>query len=115
LIAALGLGALLAQDRRPADKGSEHDFGDKILIFVTRPKDGKSDIGGSYLEKGKVRLLGDRWFLVGQFADLDGQFKEGNGKLMWTPLSEIIQMSEFDSIDAARKYRDEARKAGLTK
>src|SRR5690242_6589916 len=87
-------------ENRASSAGKDHDFGDKLLYIVTKPKDAKSDCGYGLFEKVKVVRLGDRSFLVGRIADYGETpaFKAAAGKTVWTPLSEIVQITEFKTI-----------------
>jgi hypothetical protein len=89
--------------QKPSAEGIEHDFGGKVLLVVTRPKDGRTEVGGGPVEQAKVRRLGDYYFIVGKVPDLGEMFKESKGTVLWTPLSEVIQITEYDTIDAIKK------------
>ncbi len=105
---------LFAGDAKPADgSGKDHDFGNKILYVVTKPKDAKSECGYALYEKARVARLGDRSFLVGEIPDYgEGEgWKEAAGKTMWTPISDIVQITEFKTLAEAKKYFEKARKA----
>jgi hypothetical protein len=112
LLVAIGVGA---QGRKVTAEGAEHDFGAKVVLVSTRSPDGKGDVGGGFLVKAKVRRLGDRYFVVGQLADVGEGFKESRRTVVWFPLSEIIQLSEYDSVESARRIVAEMRKADKRK
>jgi hypothetical protein len=88
--------------------GEEHDFGDKVLIVTLRPVE-KLEMGSLFIEKASVRRLGDRYFVVGQVPDLGEQLKATKGVVVWLPVSEITQLSEYDSVQAALKSAEAAR------
>lgn len=117
--------ALLAAspDIPPASAGGEPasrpdkdpDFGGKVIYVVTRPKDAKSESGYGLYEKVKVVRLADRAFLVGEVPDYGEQgeaAKAAAGKRVWTPVSDIVQLTEFSTLDEARRYFEAARKGG---
>jgi hypothetical protein len=91
--------------------GKDHDFGNNLLYVVTKPKDDKSECGFILIEKVKVVRFGDRSFLVGQYADFGEApgWKASVGKTVWNPISDIVQMTEFKSLDEAKKYFEKVR------
>ncbi len=104
---------LFGGDAKPADgSGKDPDFGNKILYVVIKPKDAKSDCGYALYEKGRVVRLGDRSFLVGEIPDYGEEgWKEAAGKTVWTPISDIVQITEFKTVKEAKRYFEKARKA----
>jgi hypothetical protein len=106
-IAALGTtliaGLALADEPKPAAPNDEHDFGAKVVVVVTHPQAAQALPGGGYLENAKVRKIGDRSFVVGKAADLGTFSMQPKGTTVWFPLSEVMQMTEYDSVDALRK------------
>ncbi len=92
----------------PSTIGSdkEYDFGSKVAYLVTKPKDAKSESGYVLYEKVKVIRLADRAFLVGQVPDYgEGPaYKAALGKKVWTPISEIVQITEFATVEEANQY-----------
>lgn len=120
VIAALGLVAtalavsFVSAGGEPASgRGDkDYDFGTKVVYVVSKPKDAKSECEYGMYEKVKVVRLGDRAFLVGDVPDYgEGEaFKAAVGKRVWTPVSDIVQMTEFASVDEAKKYFEAARK-----
>lgn len=102
-------------EKRAEGSGKDHDFGDKVLYLVTKPKDAKSDCGYNLYEKAKVIRLGDRSFLVGSIPDYGDSerqdLKEAAGKTVWTPVDQIVQITEFKTIDDAKQYFETARKS----
>lgn len=104
---------LFGGDAKPADgSGKDHDFGSKILYLVTKPKDAKGECGYGLYEKVKMVRLGDRSFLVGQIPDYgEGPgYKAASGKTVWTPISEIVQIVEFKTLEDAKNYFETVRK-----
>jgi hypothetical protein len=89
------------------------DLSGKIVYVVTKPKDAKSGCGYGLYEHVRVVRLGDRAFLVGDVPDYGEdapEYKAAVGKRVWTPVSDLVQMSEFDSVAEARQYFDAGRK-----
>jgi hypothetical protein len=96
------------------NSGKDHDFGDKVLYLVTKPKDAKSNCGYCLSEKVRVIRLGGRSFLVGQIPDYGEErpdFKASAGKTLWTPVDEIVQIVEFKTIAEAKEYFETLRKS----
>jgi hypothetical protein len=89
-----------------------HEFGDVVLYVVTKPRDSKSEVGTTVLEKARVARLGDVSFLVGATADIGGNeiWKLAAGKKVWIPVSDVSQLVEFKTIAELKQYFDEARK-----
>jgi hypothetical protein len=104
----LAVSVLLAQSSKTAVEEKENDFNGKIMVVVTK---GVSREGGGFYEKCKIRKLGDSHFLVGQVADVGGAYEQLKGKTVWTKLSEIITMTEFDDIETVRKINQARRQA----
>ena len=87
---------------QPADP-KEHDFGVKVLVVQTRPKDGRGEPTSVILQKAKIRRLADQYFVVGSAPDMGPTFRLYNGAVIWTPLSEVTQIIEHDSLDKVKK------------
>ena len=100
---ALIAGLALADEPKAAAANDEHDFGGKVLVVVTHPQAAQAPAGGGYLENAKVRKIGDRSFVVGKAVDLGTLSVQPKGTTVWFPLSEVVQMTEYDSADALRK------------
>ena len=91
-----------------------HNFGRKILYVVTRPKDAHSDVGYAVYEQAEVIRLGTPSFLVGKVPDWgieDEVYKITKGSVVWTPVSEILQITEFDTLGKAKEFFELAGKA----
>jgi hypothetical protein len=114
VLAALSLTSVGAGDDATGKAGkAEYDFGDKILYVVTKPLDGKGEPDAGLYEKVTVVRLSERSFVVGytpDYGDEFPQFKESAGKRVWTPLSEILQMTEFKDLAEARKFFEDSQK-----
>ncbi|AWM40408.1 hypothetical protein GobsT_10940 [Gemmata obscuriglobus] len=84
----------------------EHSFGDIVLYIVTKPKDSKSDSGYALYEKPTIAHLGGRAFIVGTVPDYgdDEAAKAAAGKRVWTPVSDVVQMTEFKTLAEAKRY-----------
>jgi hypothetical protein len=91
-----------------------HTFGKKVLYVVTRPRDAHSDVGYAVYEQAEVVRLGTPSFLVGKVPDWkveDEVNKITKGAHVWTPVAEIIQITEFDSLEKAKEFFELAGKA----
>lgn len=95
----------------------EQDFGDKVLMLYMRPN--QADVNGvnhtPILEKAKVRRLGERTYLVGKMPDQGEMGKGFNGTTVWVATSEIMQITEHESVAALREYVEAVGKAGGAK
>jgi hypothetical protein len=98
--------ASVGGEKSAEPSGKDYDFKEKIVYFVAKPIDSKSELQRGVIEKARVIRLGDRWFLVGQIPEYgEGPaFKAAAGKALWTPISEIIQLTEFKSIAEVKEY-----------
>ena len=109
--AAVLPGLTIAEGGKPVANVIDHDFGTKVLMVVTQSTGGKgSDVAGHYVEKAKVRRLGDRYFLVGRIPDFGQGYEHIKGTILWTPLSEIVQITECDSLDQVNKIYADSEK-----
>ncbi len=99
-------------EKSVAPSQRNHEIEGKILYLVTRPKDSKSDSGYGLIEKAKLIHLGERPFLVGQVPDMGEWpgYKLAAGKRVWTPVSEIVQITEFKTVAEVQQYFEAARK-----
>ena len=87
-----------------------HSFGTKVLYVITRPRDNHNEAGSAVYEHAEVTKLGDT-FLVGKVPDWgvdDPLLKITRGTVVWTPLSEVLQITEFDTLAKAREYFEQA-------
>ena len=100
-LALIGIASTLpAAEKTPAKEPSAKKWAGKILVVVQKQGEQKSSYGGGYFENVRTEKLGDRYFLVGTTVDV------GNGShgiVMWIPMSEIVQMSEYDSVEHMKK------------
>jgi hypothetical protein len=103
-----------AQEPPAGRSDTDPDFSGKVIYLVTKPKDAKSECGYGVYEKVRVTRLADRAFLVGVVPDFgEGEIeKAAAGKKVWTPISDIVQLSEFSTLDEAKRYFEAARKEG---
>jgi hypothetical protein len=68
-----------------------------VQIWVKEPA------RGGVFEDVTIRLLGDRYFIVGRLADPGDEIRVGSeGLLYWHALDEVIRVVEFPSLEAAR-------------
>jgi len=106
VILAVASLALAGGDSPTEQAGGPNVFVDKVVYVVTRPHNTDGDVRSALYEKVEVIPLGDRPFLVGSVPDYDGAsgYKAAVGKRVWTPISEIVQMTEFESLDDAKQY-----------
>ena len=113
-IAALvvcGLLALRAGSGEKAPKREavvEHDFGTKVVSVRTssvKPED-KVGFAWGYLAKAQVRRLGDRSFLVGEVSGRNNPYQ---GAKLWIPLSAVLELGEFDSLEAVERILDKLK------
>jgi len=86
------------------------DFKGKFLTVVN----GKAEPGFTksvVIEKASVRKVGDRLFVVGSLCDIGqpmgGLFK---GSIRWLPLSEVLEINEFDKLETIREITDSMRR-----
>jgi hypothetical protein len=100
------------QDAAKRAGDQDHDFGNKVLYVVTKSTDASAGYGTGYFENVKVVRLADRAFLVGTIpAYGEGETtKAAAGKRVWTPISDILQMTEFATVAEAEQYFETARK-----
>ena len=110
-IVASAISLLVAGGAGQGPVGDGDTFRGKIVYIVTKPKDAKSDSAYALLEKAEVKRLGDGFFLVGLIpAQGDSPVeKAAQGKRLWTPISDIVQITEFDGLDDARRYFEAAK------
>jgi hypothetical protein len=82
--------------------GEDHDFGDKVLLVVIKPA-GNSRLGIPCIEKARVRVLGDKYFVVGRVPDYGDLMPDqvNKGDVLWVPMSEVAMISEHDSVKSA--------------
>jgi hypothetical protein len=98
--------AASSDDKRPkASAGVQHDFGTHIVAVRTSSTKTKGQFGFTegYLEKVQVRRLGDRSFLVGQIPGRKGENSPYAGVTIWIPLSAVLELDEYESVEAAER------------
>jgi hypothetical protein len=111
ILASAGAMARAQVPVRPAVEN--YQFGNAVLYIVTKPKDSESKCGYALFEKAEVIRLGDRSFIVAAlspFGDSDVE-KATAGKKVWTPVSEVVQMTEFKTMEDARIFLEVVRKS----
>lgn len=115
-----GFGRSDAGDTSPVPKTAEdgkvqeQDFGDRVLMLYMRGENGNGANGVNptpVMEKAKVRRLGDRTYLVGRMPDLGDAGKGFNGTTIWIATSEILQITEHESLKALQEYVEAVGKA----
>ena len=79
-------------------------FKGRFVKFTVRPP-----ARGGLLENPTVRHLGGREFVVGPLADR-GVDDPRAGMTYWFPVSDIQMIFEFDSIEKAKAYFEEAER-----
>jgi hypothetical protein len=117
VIAIAGGPPLLGADEKAPGQppGAESEFRGKVLYVVGRPLTAKDENPTTGLfEQARVVRLGDRYFLAAVVADYGPELRKryGTGRKVWMPLSEILQMTEFDSAEEALKFFQEGAKEG---
>jgi hypothetical protein len=86
-----------AAQPEPADQ----PFHGKYLIICVKAGD---KFGCSTLKNVKVKQLGARTFLVGEYAsEIHDTYKPWKGIRCWVPVDEISNIHEFDDAEQARK------------
>jgi hypothetical protein len=85
-------------------------FAGKVVYVVTRTEDSEGDPLTGVYQNARTVQLGDRHFFVGEVVPLDDSpaYKVAAGKRVWTPVSEIVQMTEFDSPKEALEFFETA-------
>jgi hypothetical protein len=78
----------------PAD---DPDFKGKVVALTV-----KDETRGIYLENAKIRHLGGRAFLVGTYAKYS-ETEEYPEMTYWVPVDQIRMITEFKSMEEARK------------
>lgn len=112
LLAGLATATVLAGPDKPSPaSGEEAPFGTKIIAVVTRTGDKDGSPGGGYVEKVRLRRLGDRFFLVGTTPDFGEEFKANRGKVIWIAVSEVVHITEFDSVEELRRANSELERS----
>jgi hypothetical protein len=107
---------LLTGDESRGGGEKDHGFTGKVLYVVTKSALSKGEqghgSGSGVFEYARVINLGNRPFLVAQVAEYgEGPWwKEAAGKRVWTPIAEIVQITEFKDVAEAMRYFNAARK-----
>jgi hypothetical protein len=93
----------------PPDAAQADDpFNGKILVVNER----SNPSFGATLEEVHLRRLGDQQFLVGKgFASEEGKGWY-NDRVVWVPLSDVSQITEFQDKGDLIKARDNRRTSG---
>jgi hypothetical protein len=116
VILAVAVAPRLVGGNKPtASPAVEQDFGDKVLLLYGRKGPQASDVGSAYFEKVQLRRLGDRYFFTGRSPGTDKPGDPFKGVITWTPLSDVVQIHEFDNLDAAVKAFEAVKKEEATK
>jgi hypothetical protein len=103
LLIAVGSAGTQAQGAKPLPTGAaENPFKGQAAALVVRPHKG-DEVNGVYLGRPEVRQLGDRFFVVGEYINLDRVDPTTEGTRTWTPLSDVIQIREYDTVEAMKK------------
>ncbi len=92
----------------PEASQADDPFAGKILVLNER----SNPSFGATLEEVHLKRIGDQTFLVGKgFASDEGKGWY-NGRVVWVPLSDISQITEFQDRGDLIKARDNRRTAG---
>jgi hypothetical protein len=119
LVGAVALAAALAtgQDapRANGPGADEADLRGKVVYIVTRPVEPQDRYITGFYEQVETARLAGRMFVVGRVPDMgatDAYSRASRGKRVWTPIEEVVQMTEFDSLDEAKQFLEAAREVG---
>jgi hypothetical protein len=102
-VVALGSAAPIKPD--PAKPAADPDLAGKFVIVVTKGEKNHSMV----LENVRVKRLGTREFLLGEYVDETGE--RPFEATYWLPLEEVEYLMEFKSLDAIKKMDEARRKA----
>jgi hypothetical protein len=80
-----------------------YDFGARVVSLRTK-KEVAANEGGWWFERVKIRRVGNQFYLTGEICDHPGGIENPyKGVVFWYMLSEIEQMREFPTYEAAIK------------
>jgi hypothetical protein len=92
----------------PETAPADDPFAGKILVVNER----SNPNFGATLEEVHLRRIGDQQFLVGKgFASEEGKGWY-NDRVVWVPLSDVSQLTEFQDRGDLMKARDNRRTSG---
>jgi hypothetical protein len=84
-----------------APDNGERDFGSHVVSLRTK-KEVAANQGGYWFHRVKIRRLGDQFYFTGEVCDHpSGVENPYKGVVFWYLLSEVEQMREFPSLEAA--------------
>jgi hypothetical protein len=104
-----------SEDLKPSVPSGEHDFGNKVVTISFRTNENKGVSTNGVLEKARIRKFGDQCFLIGTVPDLGEDYKKSKGIVIWIAVANIVQIVEYDNLDAAREVLEEAAKPRIEK
>lgn len=121
MVAIVGAAALATSGQGQAEKAAGKaaggpdnvlDFGRKALYIITKPSDTKGTLNFSLFEEVKIIPLGERYWVVGRVPNTGDEAPErsGAGKWVWTPINDILQMTEFNDIEDAKRVFNARRR-----
>src|SRR5262249_49917598 len=92
-----------------------YEFAPQAVVAVRTKKDVTASQGGYWFQHVKIRLLGDQFFLTGEVCEHPGGAENPyKGVVFWYLLSEIEQMREFASLEAAYHSWEVHQKSSAT-
>lgn len=105
--AALLVAALCVTGRAAEEPGVgvEHDFGDSVVVFTLEYEDDLLPPAPWALTGAKVRRLGNSFFLTGTEppAVAADEVENAAPRRHWIPVVDIVRLTEFDDVAAARR------------
>jgi hypothetical protein len=104
LLIAAGPTGPPARGAKPTPPGlAEAPFKGQAAALVVRSPKGEG-VDGVYLSRPEVRRLGDHFFVVGEYIDLNPATDASrDGIRTWTPVGDIVQLREYDTPEALKK------------
>ena len=107
-----GGGLVLADDAKPVSVPNDYDFSSKVLLVCVRPRDSKSASNCFVLTVPQIRTIGGQFFLGGVYEVGSGQKPAwAKNAKFWTPMSEVVNIGEFETLDDVKKAFAEHDKA----
>lgn len=106
LAGVVAAGVVAADKPAAAKDPAAHDFGTKVLLVTVRAVGKDAEVSSRVLEAAKTRRLGDAWFVVGVTPDFGAGFENDKGTTVWVPVGEVLQITEYDTLDAVKKMYD---------
>lgn len=96
--------AKAADARNERSDTGEHDFGDAVVVFNLEYEDDLVPAVPWALERARVQRLGNIHFLTG----VAPESVDAEAPRHWIPLADIVRMTEFRTLESARRAIDES-------